>query len=173
MGQLTLPLEILLDGILLDLHILHNVGKAGYGVVQSRDDTCRRKLAQSKKQHETDRLDLVMVLQGEEDPLEEQREVDFAETGAELCCMSIETGRLRQVHERGCTCSVSFGRSELSSCTHIVSNAVFRFSSPASSMTKNQHRPLSKTHPSKGPSRPPSAAPFEAPSLDTAKAVEC
>lgn len=80
----TLSLEVVLDRVLLDLDILHDGVQAVDSIVQPRDHTCRSKLTEAEQQHETERLDFVVVLQCCKDTLEKNGQVNLAETCSEL-----------------------------------------------------------------------------------------
>ena len=82
--ELTLSFQVLLDGIILDFHILHDRPETLDGIVQSGNDTRRSKLTEPEKQHQAEGFDIVVILQRLEDALDECREVDFGEACAEL-----------------------------------------------------------------------------------------
>lgn len=82
--ELTLSLQVLLDGIILDLYILHDRPETLDGIVQPGDDTRRSKLTESEKQHQSEGFNIVVVFERFEDSLDECGEVDFGEACAEL-----------------------------------------------------------------------------------------
>jgi hypothetical protein len=83
-SKATFSFEILLDCVLLDFNILHDSLEALDGIVQAGDDARWRKLCESEKQHQAERLDIVVVGQRVQNTLDECREIDLVEAGAEL-----------------------------------------------------------------------------------------
>lgn len=82
--EATFSFEILLDCILLDFDVLHDSLEALDGIVQAGDDARWRKLCESEKQHQAERLDIVVIGQRVQDTLDESREIDLVEAWAEL-----------------------------------------------------------------------------------------
>ena len=83
-SSLTFPLQVLLDCIVLDFDVFHDSLEALDGIIQSGNDTRGRKLTQTEKQHEGERLDIVMVFERFEDSLDECGQVDLGKACAEL-----------------------------------------------------------------------------------------
>jgi hypothetical protein len=67
----TLPLQVLLDCIVLDLDVFHDSPETLDGIIQSGYNARGSKLTESEQQHQSEGLDIVMVLESIEDSLDE------------------------------------------------------------------------------------------------------
>jgi hypothetical protein len=93
--EATFSFEILLDCVLLDFDVLHDSLEALDGIVQAGDDARWRKLCESEKQHQAERLDIVVIDQRVQNTLDECREIDPVEACAELSGQYTELRMLR------------------------------------------------------------------------------
>jgi hypothetical protein len=82
--KLTLSFQVLLDGIILDFHVLHNSPETLDCVVQPGNDTRRSKLTESEEQHQSKRFDVVVVFERFEHSLDKCGKVNPREACTEL-----------------------------------------------------------------------------------------